>query len=111
MSRSCREMRAICVDQEGILRCWNCGTTGLFSAARDSHWRRRAKGNALAPLVTCQTCGSANWSRTIEPFSGPASQRWQRIFAEQAAAVEAARRVELECSEPEWGADLFTTVL
>lgn len=76
-------MKDIRVDEDGELRCWNCGGKS-FTEKRTA--RSKVVGAPLlivAPLVTkkklkCHLCGEYNDVGNAKPYEGPAGRKYRK---------------------------------
>ncbi len=71
-------MRDVRVDENGDLRCWNCGGKGF----KEKRTMRSKALVGVGALVTkkklkCHVCGEYNDSGNAKPYEGPASRKYR----------------------------------
>jgi hypothetical protein len=79
------------IDEEGELRCWNCGGKGLLAKRTG---RAHIVGfvtvgvGALATKkkLKCQTCGEYNDTGSAKPFTGPEGRKYRKQWEAQQAS-------------------------
>lgn len=81
-------MKNVRMDENGDLRCWNCGGKGLL--AKRTFRSKIAVG--VGALLTkkklkCQTCGEYNDSGNAAPFSGPEGRKYRKAWEATQAPV------------------------
>lgn len=89
-------MRDVCVDGDGVLRCWNCGGKDQFLAKRTG--AAHITGfvtvgiGALATKkkLKCQLCGEYNQTGNAKPYMGPAGRKYRKQEQRAQKAQEAA---------------------
>ena len=81
-------MKNVCVDSSGELRCYNCGSKG-FTEKRTV--RAKMLSPVLAPLtkkkLKCQVCGEYNDSGNADPYTGPASKKYRKMYENELATT------------------------
>ena len=84
-------MKNVCVDSNGELRCYNCGSKG-FTEKRTLRAKMLVGVGALLTKkkLKCQVCGEYNDSGNADPYTGPASKKYRKMYeSELAAAAQA----------------------
>ena len=81
-------MKNVCMDTDGELRCYNCGSKG-FTEKRT--FRAKYLAGPLAVMtkkkLKCQICGEFNDTGNADPYTGPKSKKYQKMH-EAEGAVE-----------------------
>mgnify|MGYP000170900832 CR=1 FL=1 len=103
-------MKNVCVDTEGELRCWNCGNKAFTE-------KRTVRSKVLlgtAALLTkkklkCQVCGEYNDTGEADPYTGPASKKYRKMYEAELAAQSDAG-AEVASGEPD-AADQITKLM
>lgn len=86
-------MKDIRFDEEGLPRCWNCGSKG-FTVKRTFRSKATAItagiatvgiGAGVAALATkkkmqCQRCGKYNQTGNGQPWTGPADRKFRKEY-------------------------------
>lgn len=89
-------MRNVRVDDEGVLRCWNCGSTG-FTEKRTarSKWLTLILGVLTVGIwlivmalltkkkLKCQVCGEYNDVGNAQPWDGPHGRKYREQWEAQ----------------------------
>jgi len=98
-------MKNVCVDTNGELRCYNCGSKG-FTEKRTL--RAKVISVGLAPLtkkkMKCQVCGEYNDPGNADPYTGPKSKKYRKMYdaelkAAQNGAASTSRQGQLTAVE------------
>jgi hypothetical protein len=74
-------MKNICVDTEGELRCWNCGSNN-FTEKRTMRSKALVGVGALLTKkkMKCQVCGEYNDTGNADPYEGPKSKKYRKMY-------------------------------
>jgi hypothetical protein len=94
-------VKNVCVDGDGEFRCWNCGMKGLL-AKRTFRAKMLVGVGALLTKkkLKCQTCGEYNDTGNAQPFAGPESRKWRKVW-EKEQARKTAGQLEMEARAAE----------
>ena len=81
-------MKNVCVDNAGELRCYNCGSKG-FTEKRTMRAKMLVGVGALLTKkkLKCQVCGEYNDSGNADPYTGPASKKYRKMYEQELAAA------------------------
>ncbi len=84
-------MKNVCVDSSGELRCYNCGSKG-FTEKRTVRAKMMVGVGAMLTKkkLKCQVCGEYNDSGNADPYTGPASKKYKKMYENELAAAAAA---------------------
>ena len=82
-------MKNIRIDDNGVPRCWNCGSMGLTEKRT---LRSKAMVGAGALLtkkkLKCQRCGEYNDTGNGKPYNGPKARKYRKEWEKEQAAKE-----------------------
>jgi hypothetical protein len=69
------------LDQDGELRCWNCGSKG-FTEKRTFRSKALVGVGALLTKkkLKCQVCGEYNDTGNAKPYDGPAARKYRKQY-------------------------------
>jgi DNA-directed RNA polymerase subunit RPC12/RpoP len=83
-------MKDIRIDQDGELRCWNCGSKG-FTEKRTFRSKALVGVGALMTKkkLKCQVCGEYNDTGNARPYQGPASRKYRKQYETEMKATPA----------------------
>jgi hypothetical protein len=75
------------IDQDGELRCWNCGAKG-FTEKRTLRSKALVGVGALLTKkkLKCQVCGEYNDTGNAKRYDGPASRKYKKQYEAEKAA-------------------------
>lgn len=78
------------MDDQGELRCWNCGSKG-FKSKRTFRSKLAVGVGALVTKkkLKCETCGEYNDTGDAKPYTGPESKKYRRMYEEAEARKRA----------------------
>ncbi len=93
-------MKNVRIDENGELRCWNCGGRS-FTEKRTMRSKVIVGVGALLTKkkLKCQICGEYNDAGNAQPFTGPESRKYRKAWEKQqtkASPVVADTTVRLE---------------
>jgi hypothetical protein len=88
------------LDQDGELRCWNCGAKG-FTEKRTFRSKAMVGVGALVTKkkLKCQVCGEYDDTGNAKPYDGPASRKYRKQYEAEMAA-RAARTTPVTAPSP-----------
>src|ERR687892_780817 len=74
-------MKNVRMDENGELRCWNCGSKG-FTEKRTFRSKAMVGVGALLTKkkLKCQVCGEYNDTGNAKPYEGPASRKYRAQY-------------------------------
>ena len=80
-------MKDVRLDQDGELRCWNCGAKG-FTEKRTFRSKALVGVGALLTKkkLKCQVCGEYNDAGNAQPYVGPAARKYRKAYEAEKAA-------------------------
>ena len=82
-------MENIRIDDNGVPRCWNCGSKGLT----EKRTLRSKVMVGVGALLTkkklkCQRCGEYNDTGNGKPYNGPKARKYRKEWEKEQAAKE-----------------------
>jgi DNA-directed RNA polymerase subunit RPC12/RpoP len=95
-------VKDIRIDEDGELRCWNCGSKG-FTEKRTFRSKALVGVGALMTKkkLKCQVCGEYNDTGNAKPYQGPASRKYRKQYeTEMKAAAAGAAPVSATTTQP-----------
>jgi hypothetical protein len=83
-------LKDVRLDQDGELRCWNCGAKG-FTAKRTFRSKALVGVGALITKkkLKCQVCGEYNDTGNAKVYDGPASRKHRKTYEAEKANRDA----------------------
>ena len=80
-------MKDVRLDDDGELRCWNCGSKG-FTEKRTFRSKALVGVGALLTKkkLKCQVCGEYNDTGNAKPYEGPASRKYRKQYEAETEA-------------------------
>jgi hypothetical protein len=83
------------LDQDGELRCWNCGAKG-FTEKRTFRSKALVGVGALITKkkLKCQVCGEYNDTGNAKVYDGPASRKYRKAYDAEKATRAAQTAIE-----------------
>ncbi len=95
-------MRDVRIDQDGELRCWNCGAKG-FTEKRTLRSKALVGVGALLTKkkLKCQVCGEYNDTGNAKYWDGPASRKHRKAYEAEKAKRSAQPSSAAQASGPD----------
>jgi hypothetical protein len=75
------------IDDDGNLRCWNCG--GKSFNRKRSFKGKVAMGLLAGKKLKCDVCGQNNDPGKAQPYTGPAGRKYRKAEKKRAGAAPA----------------------